>query len=266
MKTEQRIDSPTISILGSGWLGLPLAEYFVQHGFQVNASTRKEQRLTEIESVAARPFTVDIGNLPENIQDFLDADILIINITSKDRHDFANLISEIGESSITKVLFVSSTSVYKNVNGIVSEASAAEDQDHPLFQIESLFQDSRQFQTTIIRFSGLIGYSRHPGRFFSKAKVVPHANAPVNLIHRDDCINIIARVIELSAWDTILNACASSHPTKAEFYTRARKDLSQPPLEYSNDGQFLFKEISNQKLKDELNYTFIHDDLMNLDF
>jgi nucleoside-diphosphate-sugar epimerase len=261
-----KIKPKTISVLGSGWLGLPLAEELVKQSYRVHASTRSEHRRSEIEAVAARPFVIDIDHLPNNIQEFLTVETLVVNITSKSRYDFANLISEIGESPITKVLFVSSTSVYRNTNNIVTESNASEDEHNPLYQIEKLFQNSSQFQTTIVRFAGLFGYSRHPGHFFSTSKVIPQADAPVNLIHRDDCINIISKIIEHSIWDEVLNACASTHPTKKAFYGNARKNLSLPPLEFSTGGQCHHKVVSNEKLKRLLNYNFIYDDLLNVKF
>jgi nucleoside-diphosphate-sugar epimerase len=263
---KHEIKPQFISILGSGWLGLPLAEYLVKQSYQVKASTRSDHRIAEIETVAACPFVIDIDQLRDNIQNFLDSEILIINITSKNQISYRNLIAEVAKSPVSKVLLVSSTSVYKFTNNIVTESNESEDEGHPLCQIERLFQSCYQFKTTIVRFAGLFGYSRHPGRFFSNSNIVPQADSPVNLIHRDDCINIVAKIIELAAWGEILNACASTHPSKRAFYSYARNDLSLFPPEFSCDDDSIYKEVSNEKLKRLLNYNFVHDDLLKVEF
>ena len=121
----------TISILGSGWLGLPLAKHFIMLGNVVKASTTSESRLSELTSVNVQPFIVDIERLSSNIQTFLQANVLIINIPSKNIDGFSNLIQEIEQCDIKEVLFVSSTSVYENINKTISESDGAESTIHP---------------------------------------------------------------------------------------------------------------------------------------
>jgi hypothetical protein len=42
--------------------------------------------------------------------------------------------------------------------------------------------------------------------------------APVNLIHRDDCIGIINAIIEQNVWAEVFNGCADTHPFKADIH------------------------------------------------
>ncbi len=98
-----------ISILGSGWLGLPLAIELNQQGYQVKASSRSEERLSQVKQAGISAYIYDIESA-ENDSDFLQADILIINITSKNIDAFSKLIKNIENSIIKKVLFISSTS------------------------------------------------------------------------------------------------------------------------------------------------------------
>lgn len=67
-------------------------------------------------SLRIEPFIVDIRKISKSIQGFLQANILIINIPSKNIDSFRNLLEEIEVSDIEKVLFVSSTSVYEKLN------------------------------------------------------------------------------------------------------------------------------------------------------
>ena len=257
---------PVISILGSGWLGLPLAELLAGSGFKVKASTRARNRLPLIEAKDVLAFLVDIENVTNRIQDFLESQILIINITSKNIEAFSRLIKEIENSNIEKVLFISSTSVYKNLNRVVIEDEGAEDIGSLLYQIEKLFQHNKNFQTSILRFSGLIGYSRHPGRFFKNGKSVQQSNTPVNLIHRDDCLGIITQIIEQDVWGEVFNATATTHPSKRDFYSYARQSLMLDNPDFVLNDDFQYKIVSNLKVRQVLNYQFIHPNLMELNF
>ncbi|MHC4844456.1 MAG: Rossmann-fold NAD(P)-binding domain-containing protein, partial [Planctomycetota bacterium] len=147
MNKKRSIHIKTISILGSGWLGLPLAKHLVMMGNRVNASTTSESRLSELTSIKVKPFIIDIGRLPNNIQAFLQANVLIINIPSKNIDGFSNLIQEIEKSEIEKVLFVSSTSVYEDINKTISESDGEESTLSPLLAIENLFRNSYKFKT-----------------------------------------------------------------------------------------------------------------------
>lgn len=235
-------------------------------GNSVKASTTSESRISELTSIKVEPFIIDIKKLPSNIQNFLQANILIINIPSKNIDSFSSLIHEIEKSEIEKVLFVSSTSVYENTNKTILESDGVESTLSPLLTIENLFRNSGKFKTTIVRFGGLIGYSRNPGMFFSTGKLVHNPDSNVNLIHRDDCIGIISKIIEQEVWGEVFNCCADTHPTKREFYTHAAKSIGRPAPEFANSDAKSFKIISNQKVKQILNYNFIHPDLMNINF
>ena len=254
----------TISILGSGWLGLPVIQQLVAKDFVIKASTRQPEKLPVLEQAGAQAFTVDIGKqiLPE----FMESELLIVNITSKNIIGFAKLIEQIETSPIQKVLFISSTSVYQNLNREVTEDEQAENHDSELWQIEQLFQTNKNFETTILRFSGLIDERRHPGRFFRNGRSVPQADAPVNLIHLDDFLGIIDAILQREAWGEIFNGCADTHPSKREFYSYARQLMGLSPPEFDIESDIKYKIISNQKVKNKLNYRFQHADLMKITF
>ena len=256
----------TISILGSGWLGFPLVQHFILMGHPIKASTRSDDRLTDLRHVNAEPFIIDIDSLPRNIEDFLQANVLIINIPSKNIDGFRNLATAIENSQIEKIIFVSSTSVYENNNKTITESAGEESPRSPLLTIENLFRNCTRIRTTIVRFGGLVGYSRHPGKFFSSGKIVQNPDSPVNLIYRDDCIGIISRIVELEAWGEVFNCCADTHPTKREFYTQAAKSIGARTPTFADSSVRSYKIISNQKVKQFLDYDFLYPDLMNIEF
>jgi nucleoside-diphosphate-sugar epimerase len=243
-----------------------LAEHFLTQGYRLKISTTSPHRLPTLAALPAEACIVDIGKPLDDIDAFLQSDTLIVNITSKDIDGFERLVRKIEASAIQSVLFVSSTSVYPVTCKVVSEATGEESPDHPLVIIENMFRQSVQFQTTIVRFAGLIGGSRHPGRFFRGGKLVKNPDANVNLIHRDDCINILDRIVANGLWGETFNACADSHPSKREFYTQAAKMVGAPLPEFEDSGDHSFKIIDNRKLKRVLDYEFMHPDLMAIRF
>ena len=242
----------TISILGSGWLGLPLAKELSQT-YKINLSTRTQEKKENLESSSINAFLIDTDMIDEKISNFLQSDILIINIPSKNIDGFRELIQQILSSNIKRVIFISSTSVCHNT-------------ESPLKKIEELFQNT-DIKTTILRFGGLIGYSRNPANFFKNGKIVKNPNAPVNMIHRDDCIGIINEVIRQDMFDEVFNCCSPSHPTKKEFYTQCANfaNLEIPAFDTVDDME-MFRVINSDKLISQLNYKFIYSDLMKVKF
>ncbi len=248
-----------VSVLGCGWLGLPLAEQLVKLNYDVKGSTTSDRRLDLLARGGIDPYLVDIGHISENIHRFLESPTLIIDIPTSNSRDYQELLSHIEDSMVVKVLFVSSTSVYREVNRVVTEEAGLESPENPWTLIEKLLCGSPVFQTTIVRFGGLIGFDRNPAHFYPPGKSIPAPESKVNMIHRDDCISIIERILKRGIWGESFNCCADSHPTKREFYTKAARDAElQPPI-FDKPGQESYKIISNAKIKRYLDFEFAHD-------
>ncbi len=248
-----------ISISGCGWLGLPLAQHLIHKGYEIFGSTTSEDKKSILTNAGIKPFILNIEHLNEKSNGFFDAEILIIAITSKNIDAFRKLINLIKNSNISRVLFVSSTSVYKNNNEVVTEESPVK--DCPLITIENLFKENTSFKTTILRFGGLFGYSRKPGNFFKQGRIIENPDGFINLIHQDDCIQIIENIISKNIWNETLNACCSTHPTRREFYSKEMAKAGRI-ANFNEESPDYYKIVSNEKLKKLLNYHFIYDDLL----
>jgi nucleoside-diphosphate-sugar epimerase len=251
-----------ISVLGCGWLGKPLAVSFLEDGFSVKGSTTSEDKIDVLEGLDIETHLVNISEFVE-YDAFLDSDILIIAITSKDIDGFENLITQIQESSIQKVIFISSTSVYPRINKVMTEEDEVVE-NHPLVEIENLFKENTFFETTIIRFAGLYNDKRHPANWFKNGRVIPQPDGFVNMIHREDCINIIHEIINQNCWNETFNACANHHPTRRDFYINARESKGFELPIFKNEDVYQWKIISSHKLQKALNYTFEYDDLLSI--
>lgn len=269
-----------ISILGSGWLGLPLASELQEIGYQVKTSSRSPDRIQAIQQQGVDACLYDIES-EHNDGAFLQGDILIINITNKNIEAFKALITQIERSPIRQVLFISSTSVYVDSTEqspvAITEDNLSALKPCPLLEIERLFIDNHHFETSIIRFAGLIGYQRHPGRFFLQhdenneitCKPIRNPDGFVNMIHRDDCIGIIQALLKQDSWGEIFNGCSSQHPTRREFYSWAIEDYCNTEkieIQFLETVKASYKIIDNHKVKNHLDYDFIQDDLFSLSF
>ena len=273
-----------ISILGCGWLGLPLAKKLIEEGHSVNGSTTSENKLSIFRDLGINPFLVILSevegaleseSVSKTITDFLaKSEILIIDIPPKLRGSAAsfptplemtfvkkieNLIPFIEKSTVKKVLFVSSTSVYGDQNEVITEETEPNpdtESGKQLLLAEALLQNNRNFDTTILRFGGLIGEDRQPVKFLAGKENLENAEAPVNLIHQNDCIGVIQEIINQSKWNEVFNAVAPFHPTRSAYYIQKAIDLNLALPKFSSEKSNIKKTISSEKTERVLNYKF----------
>lgn len=253
--------SKTVSVLGCGWLGLPLAKSLLKKGNVLKGSTTSLDKIELLESFKIQPFLVDIS-LDQSLEDFLNTDVLIIAITSKDIDGFKNLISKIEQSSVKNIIFISSTSVYPNLNRVVTEKDTTVDSH--LATIEKLFINNINFKTTILRFSGLFGGERKPANWFKGGRKIPQPEGFVNLIHQVDCIQIIEKIIKENCFGEIFNASSNHNPKRRTFYTKVKVDNGFEEPVFKEDEVLSWKKISSEKLQQKLNYKFAVNDLFSI--
>lgn len=272
MNTER----PTISILGAGWLGLPLGAHLAKAGYSVNGSTTRPEKLDTIREAGMEAYevTVDEHVKGPDLKHFFDCDILIVNIppgrrqTNVEEYHFQQIraVYEAAVSAgISHLLFISSTGVYGNLNREVTEADPpipTRASGKALAKIEEFLRAQTAMEVTILRMAGLAGGSRKAGRFLAGKKNVANPEAPVNMVHLEDCIGVIQTVIEKGKWGDVFNVSADEHPSRKEFYiSQAEKDGLEPPS-FREDGEPAYKIISNEKVRVELGYEFRHPDPM----
>jgi nucleoside-diphosphate-sugar epimerase len=259
-----------ISILGCGWLGLPLAKQLIQNGYLVKGSTTSADKLPLLESFDINPFKIVLNSkeIEGPIDAFFDqSDILIVDIPPKlrsvEKDDFVAkielLIPEIEKANVSKVIFISATSVYADCNEIVTEDSIALPETESGIQLlatESLLKNSTAFKTTVVRFGGLIGQDRHPIRFLAGRNNIENPNSPINLIHLDDCIGIIASIIDRDCWGETFNAVTPYHPLRKDYYTEKALAMNLDLPEFNLDSVSNGKTISSVKIQTVLNYEF----------
>ncbi|MCZ7603017.1 MAG: SDR family oxidoreductase [Melioribacteraceae bacterium] len=259
----------SISIIGCGWLGLPLAEKLIEEGYDVKGSTTTPQKLEILheKKIEAHQILLNPHLHCSTTEIFFDSNILIINIPPSRNSNvleffpqqIKSVMAEINKSKIDYMLFISSTSVYAENNKLVTEDSELDpvtDSGKALVIAEGLIRADINFQTTILRFGGLVGPGRNPARFFAGRKDIPGGNTKINLIHLDDCIDIILTIIKSRLWGEVFNAVSDFHPTKKDFYLKAAEHYNLEKPEFSEVDQD-YKIVSSAKIKSIMGNEFV---------
>ncbi|MDX1590526.1 MAG: NAD(P)H-binding protein [Balneolaceae bacterium] len=269
----------TVSILGCGWLGFPLAQYLVNEGVKVKGTTTSPEKVPLLLQTGIEAYKIQ---LPEEINSsdseaFWNADVLFLNIPTSagdgsDQSDsYPDLIKEVADRAkkggIPEIIFTSSTSVYSSTGGITTEkdakpGSAARPSGEALLKAEdAIIQSGLDY--LILRLGGLYGYDRHPVKYLAGKKNLPDPLKPVNLIHREDCIQIIHILLNKKIKNEIYNVVSDGHPPRNELYTSAAKHWDLPEPEFKDTPKKNFRIVSNEKLKRDLQITFLYPNPMD---
>lgn len=271
-----------VSIIGCGWLGRPLAQHLVAKDVDVRGSTTTPEKIEVLREDGIEPYrlTLDPGCEGDEASPLFESRILVLNIPpSRSRDDVQvyyrrqiDAVREAGrDGAVDWILFASSTGVYPNVERTVKESDQPPGQPEALpgtrrssgravLAAEEQLLDDPSFDTTIIRFGGLYGGDRHPGRFLAGRTNVGRPEAPANLIHRDDCVALLSVLLDQDIRGEVFNACADAHPTRREIYTRAAEVLGLEPPTFDASDTTTGKRVDNQKVKARCGYQFRHPD------
>lgn len=261
-----------ISILGCGWLGLPLLKSLVEDGHIVKGSSRKVETLAEIQKSGAEAFFIDLPQaLPAGFT--AECDVLIFTLPPRGRKLGAaaedqylkclnSLSVWLSMPDAPAIIYTSSTGVYGNREGIVTEETIPQPTTHSsraVFAAEKWLTSSR-VPLSILRLAGLVSADRHPGRFFGgKDQPIRLADAPVNLVHRNDVISAIKCCLLNNRTPVLYNVCAAAHPTKGAFYTAAAHALGLE-VKGTKTGGEESKIVNSDKLR-ALGWEPVWDDL-----
>ena len=219
---------PGIAVLGTGWLGLPLAIDLADR-FRVAGSYRRAETRDELSDGGVTPYFLDLPSVADALPDFLEgATVLVVTLPPGGRQHgvataekYLEALSPLQDYLPTlHVVYTSSTGVYgKHRTGVVTE-------DSPVcpdtYSSEAVVKAEEFFlrhadRCTLLRLGGLYGPGRDPVRFFRRVENIPDGDAPVNMVHRDEVLRAVNLI--LATGETgIFNVCAGRHPTKRQFY------------------------------------------------
>ncbi|ASS49269.1 MAG: hypothetical protein A3D31_03910 [Candidatus Fluviicola riflensis] len=227
-------------VVGTGWLGGPLAGSLAEKGHSVTGTRRS------VTLMAKRAYRL-IAYPPANRllkEELKETDVVILafppNRSSVDQYtnDCIAVCKLISPGC--KVILTSSTSVYEVKSGTCFEEDLVYNPEstNRIHRAEHTLRELLKDRLTIVRFAGLIGPNRHPVRNMIKSGILYSVNQPVNLIHQQDAVGLIEYVIENQLWGETINGCAPQHPTRGAYYTCMANQLElTPPLFEDTPGE-----------------------------
>ncbi|MAM28238.1 MAG: NAD(P)-dependent oxidoreductase [Flavobacteriaceae bacterium] len=259
----------SIGIAGLGWLGKSLALKLSTLGYQVKGTVTSHEKATEFQKKGVNAFPMEVSESgitgePEGFLKNLDTVIIMIppglrrNTGADYVMKMTHLLQAIEKAKIPTGIFISSTSVYGDAQGTVDESYLPKPENEAgrqLLQVEQLFFTS-SCNTSIVRFGGLVGGSRQPVRYLAGRKDLSGGNAPVNLIHRTDCIGILTEILKQQAFGHIFNAVYPKHPLKKDYYTKKAELQQLEPPTFSADSERQHKKVTSTNVAKVLKYAF----------
>lgn len=252
-----------VSIIGLGWIGEPLGILLSEKGFEVTGSTTSAEKQTKLLTKGLNAVCFSLNPHPEGVgfNALFQSEILVVNIPPKTRsgngafhlEQLKYLRSLIDNSPVKKVIFVSSTGIYPEVVSREKydenfELNLENTGNETLFRAEQRMEEDRKYQLSVVRFGGLLGEDRIPGKYFSsKENVAGHTR--VNFVHRADAVKMLAWIVEKELWNQVFNGVAPIHPLRREVYAKNAAQLGiDPPASYQNEPAGNDRLISSAKL------------------
>ena len=242
-----------ITILGTGWLGFELAISLKQK-YKVKVSSRTAEKIKIYEDEGLASYILNEDNL-DSLEQLLETNYLFINFPPSKFDDYISFLSKIYNhksiKNIQKIIFISSTSIYPNIQGLFDEEYEIKESSSKLvFEAENLVKEKSD---VIFRVAGLVGGSRYFGKR-SANKVVEYPKTPINFVHRNDVIEATKFVIENDI-NGIFNLCSKNHPTKEEIYSfNSKKYDFEKPI-FLDNKEFLNRLIDGSKIE-KLGFTY----------
>jgi len=242
--------SKEIMIAGAGWLGRPLAVALNHSHYDVTVLSRSDEQSAFFNAQDISLLKLDYLQIEHsNINSEPNKTLIICIPPVPDYSSIINgLISTLAPSHI---IFSSATSVYSQTAGEVTEASSLGG-NPVLEEAEALIKNSG-IPFCILRYGGLISEDRNPATHFSGKSNIPNGGAPVNLIHRDEIIELIGQVIEKNTYG-VFNVVYPNHPTRKEYYEKQCIKRGLLACEFTEDGTG--KIVNGSKISTLLNRTY----------
>lgn len=271
-----------ISLCGCGWLGLPLAAHLASQGYAVYGSKRNVEDLKTLQSLGIHgialqlPFT-SVINENTDLTLFFSADILIINVPpgrmANSAEQFKKNVMQLSalakQHGTKKIIFISTTSVYAECQGEITEDTPTNpntESGHAHVWLEEELRQQWQDNLVVLRLSGLIGSDRHPTkhivkRYEATGEPLENGLTPVNLIHQQDIIAAIQSMIMQWPERKVLHLSAHTHPTRKQYYQTMAQHLNLAIPKFMNNGEDS-KWINAEQSCQALGLTLKYRDLM----
>ncbi|MEG9489192.1 GDP-L-fucose synthase [Mannheimia indoligenes] len=245
-----------ITIIGLGWLGLPLAQKLQNEGWKVAGTKRT------VDDIPVECYPLDLNHfaIMPDIERILATDAMIIALppSTTSEEDYFSGIQKLTSFAMTKglkhLIFISSTSVLPMSEGNFAEDTEV-DPNLLLAKVENWLL-SQKLDCDILRLAGLVGKQRHPVFYLAGKSNLKSPKQPVNLVHLEDCVSAISLLLAKPNGQRIFHLCAEQHPTRKAYYGEIAKRLGLADLQFSDENQPLVRVVKAEKICTELGFIY----------
>jgi nucleoside-diphosphate-sugar epimerase len=270
-------------IVGCGYVGFPLGAELMKLGHEVFGLRRSAAADVNLKAAGITPLHADITQ-PETLAALPTGFEWVVNCAASGGGDVdayrrhylegtRNLIAWLAGSPPAKFVYTSSTGVYgQNDGSLVRETSPTEpatETARVLVETEKVLLTAareKNFPAVILRVAGIYGPERgHLLKQYlrNEARIEGNGGRILNMIHRDDLIGVSIAALK-SGWPgEVYNAVDDEPVTQRSFFEWLAETLGKdlPPNLPENADTYRKrgasnKWVSNQKLKQELDYRF----------
>ena len=250
-----------IVIIGSGWLGTPLAEQLSNSGHSVSVTYRNNEPTV---SSTVRAFRLSDWSVELKLA-LGEADRIVFAFpppkTETNTHAKACLeIASLANESC-RFLFTSTTGAYPDGDFTYTEETDLSDETNKHLETERELSAKLNDRLTIVRLAGLVGGNRFPARNMSLSGKTYNGSEKVNLLHLTDAIGVFSFLIEEDIRIPLLNACSPLHPEKGAYYSWMAEKLGIAPPLFENGPQ---GKVISSALSVALGYKYEYADPFDL--
>jgi len=237
----------TVSILGTGWLGHPLANT-LKKDYKVKVSIRTDEKEQMFINEGLEPFLLNEKCL-EGLENLLDTDYLFINFPPSKFENYLSFLEKIYSNkktkNIEKIIFISSTSIYPDEEKTFIEDEIFDNPKSPkIYEIEKFIKQKTHL---IFRCAGLMGDKRVSGRYFA-GKELDSEDVKINYVHLDDVIGATKFALEKNI-EGLYNLCSLEHPTRKEVYTKNASKFGFDKPIFKNKKEYKDRLIDGSKIE-----------------
>jgi nucleoside-diphosphate-sugar epimerase len=285
-QTQRRPIFENIAILGCGYVGSALADYWEDWGHCVTGTTTSRARVTSL-SAAISNVVLMKGDDVTAVQSLLQGqDTLVVSVAPTGFQEAEeatykatylatakNLVEVLNQTpNLTQIVYLSSCSVYGDRQGDwvdeTSSVSPLERKSQVLYESEKIILQAanKRQKVCVLRLGGIYGPGRELVRMFGDlaGMTMPgKGDRFINWVHRDDIIGAID-FIRLNELGGIYNLVDDSQLTVKEQVKLVCSHYNLPPVNWDSSKlstQRKSLQVSNEKLK-TAGYELIHPQLL----
>jgi nucleoside-diphosphate-sugar epimerase len=268
-----------VLIIGCGYVGLPLGAELTRLGHEVYGLRRSTDGDKALAAAGVRPMAGDVTR-PDDLRALPGPFDWVVNTVSSGKGGEAeyreiywqgtrNILAWLSGTPIKKYVYTSSTSVYGQTDGSLVKEDAPTQPQSPtsriLVETEQLLLAAareQKFPAVVLRVAGIYGPDR--GHLFlqylrNEARIAGKGDRLINMIHRDDLVNVIVSALKNGRTGEIYNAVDDEPVAQIHFFRWLSETLGKwmPPFmteeENANRKRGLtHKKVSNRRIKMEL--------------